>query len=494
MTIVQRDLQDTQEAVATQTAAGDEVVVNETGGGGIKNISICTLNTKNKVTVSGMTAEYGWDSPTNQMTISGLEPNTMYTMWITDNAGNGTEDDATGYNFQTNADGKVTITVNDETMGGAYADAANGAVNTENGGDPDLNGVRIGAIEESALTTLTIEEVSEDAILADTIPETQITGESAGERPDLYTFTLNDDYTVNLFADATIDYDVTLQTTTGGTMKAYVDGKYAAPQDGRITVPAGSNLQIRLATNSGYELQSLTMTYANGKTVDLFGAYSAKIDDNVTIKATFVPTDSLLTIRVENGAVSGKAEMKVSPFSRVTAVADTAPDGMVFAYWTQNGADVPVSYDSMFTFIATSDVNLTAVYSDEPVDKTANIVMNTANASQVTLVNGKYTLAYSGLVTLPDDAEIEEFGMVLTNQSADSCTAENFVIGGKVNGKNVAKIVGQTITDGQIMINVNNVANGQTRTGRLYMTVKLADGSTQTIYSGTWTELNTPAA
>ena len=121
--------------------------------------------------------------------------------------------------------------------------------------------------------------------------------------------------------------------------------------------------------------------------------------------------------------------------------------------------------------------------------------MDLASPSQVTMVNGKYTLAYSGRIVLPEGAQIEEFGLVLTNQSADSCTADNFVIGGTVNGKNVAKLVGQTVTDeNQCMINVNNVAAGQTRTGRLYMTVRFADGTTQTIYSSTWAQLDTPAA
>ena len=69
------------------------------------------------------------------------------------------------------------------------------------------------------------------------------------------------------------------------------------------------------------------------------------------------------------------------------------------------------------------------------------------------------------------------------------------MIGGTVNGAKTAKLVGQTLNeDGQCMINVNNVQPGQTRTGRLYMTVKLSDGTTQTIYSNTWSELTTPAA
>ena len=311
----------------------------------------------------------------------------------------------------------------------------------------------------------------------------------------MYTFTVNDVYTVNLFAESTRDYAVTLKSTTGGVVKAYVNGTLAVPQGGKITVPGGANVQIRLAANTGYELQSLTMVYPDGRTISLVGSYNAKIDDDITINAVFVETSALLRIRVENGAVSGKSEMLVSPNSRVTAVADTAPAGKVFAYWTANDGTAPVSYNNIYTFIATSNVDLKAVYADEAVEKTANIEMDLANPAQVTLVNGKYTLAYSGRITVPEGAQIEEFGLVLTNQSADDCTAENFVIGGKVNGKNVAKLVGQTVTEeDQCLINVNNVAEGQTRTGRLYMTVKLADGTTQTIYSSTWAQLNTPAA
>ncbi len=469
-----------------------EVTINELGGSGIQNITIYELNTKKKVNVDGMTDGQTWNVVDNQFTITGLPQGSndyRYTMTITDVAGG-----EQTVNFQANADGSVVVTVNDETMGGKYADAAN----TQIGGQSNepTNGASISEIEETSLASLAIEEVSADEILIDAIPDENRNGDAAPEaRPDMYTFTVNDVYTVNLFAESTRDYAVTLKSTTGGVVKAYVNGTLAVPQGGKITVPGGANVQIRLAANTGYELQSLTMVYPDGRTISLVGSYNAKIDDDITINAVFVETSALLRIRVENGAVSGKSEMLVSPNSRVTAVADTAPAGKVFAYWTANDGTAPVSYNNIYTFIATSNVDLKAVYADEAVEKTANIEMDLANPAQVTLVNGKYTLAYSGRITVPEGAQIEEFGLVLTNQSADDCTAENFVIGGKVNGKNVAKLVGQTVTEeDQCLINVNNVAEGQTRTGRLYMTVKLADGTTQTIYSSTWAQLNTPAA
>ena len=493
--ILQRDLQDTQAAAAAAMTRG-QVTISELGGSGIQNITIYELNTQKKVNVSGMTDGQTWNVVDNRFTITGLPQGSndyRYTMIITDNAGS--EQTA---NFQANTDGSVTVIVNDETMGGKYADAAN-APQVGTGTDEPANGVRIGSIETSPMTTLAIGEVDPSEIALDTIPEESLNGDAAADaeeaRPDVYTFTVNDVYTVNLFADSARDYELTLKSTAGGVVKAYVNGTYTPAKAGKVTIPAGSQIQIRVSPKAGYELTGLTMQYTDGTTANLMGAYNAEISDDVTIKAVFAETAALLRIRVENGAVSGRPEMQVSPYSRVAVVADAAPEGKVFAYWAQNGADdVPVSYDEIYTFIATSDVDLKAVYADAAVEQTASIVMDAQSASHVTVVNGAYSLAYSGKITVPEGAQIEEFGLVLTNRSADECTAENLVVGGTVNGAKTAKLVGQTLNeDGQCMINVNNVKPGQTRTGRLYMTVKLSDGTTQTIYSNTWSELTTPA-
>ena len=490
--ILQRNLQDIEAPTGSSPARG-EAVINETGGSGLKEVKITEYakggSGKMLPALQGMTdGSLTWNAPDHQFTVTGLPKgnnNYVYSMYICDNAGH----DGT-FNFRASADGSVVITVNDETMGGSYAQAA-AAPAPETTDPADLIGA--GAIDQGELTTLSVEEVQPDVIAANTIEEAQIVGSAAEEdRPDLYTFMLNEIYTVNLFAD-TGEYEMTLKSTTGGIVKAYVNGEFAPAKAGKVTVPGGSQVQIRVSAKAGYELQSLTMTYADGRTVDLVGAYNAEINSDVTVKAIFTSTNAKLRIRVENGAVSGKQELLVSPYSRVTAVAEAAPEGKVFAYWAQNGADdVPVSYDAVYMFIATSDVDLKAIYADEPVAQTASIVMDAASPTHVTVVNGANTLSYSGRITIPEGAQIEEFGMVLTNQSAADCTAENFVIGGQVNGKNVVKVTGKTLTEeGQCKININNVASGQTRTGRLFLTVKLADGTTQTIYSNTWSELTT---
>ncbi len=494
--ILQRDLQDTQEGVAAAMGRG-QVTINELGGSGVQGVSITELNTDTPVAVSGMTDGQAWNVVNNQFTITGLpegSDNYQYTMTVTDNAGNVHTE-----NFRAASDGSVVVTVNDETMGGKYADAANKPLPNAQDAQP-VNGVQIGSIDEPDLTTVAIEQVDPNEIKLDTIPDQQLNGGAAPqaeeERPDLYTFTLNEIYTVNLFADSARDYTLTLRSTAGGLVKAYVNGTFAPAKGGKVFVPSGSQVQIRISSRAGYELQSLTMQYADGRIVDLVGAYNAEINDDATIKAIFTETKAKLRISAENGSISGKEVLYVSPYSRVAAIANVAPEGKVFAYWVQDGDEnVPVSYDEIYSFIATSDVNLKAVYADAPTEQVAGIVMDAASPTHVTVVNGMYTLSYSGKIHVPEGAQIEEFGMVLTNQSGESCTADNFVIGGTVNGTNVANLVGQTLTEeGQCKININNVKPGQTRTGRLYLTVKLADGTTQTLYSGTWSELTTPAA
>ena len=238
------------------------------------------------------------------------------------------------------------------------------------------------------------------------------------------------------------------------------------------------------------------MIYDNGTSVTLDGAYVAEINDDVVIKAVFKKTEALNLVTVENGMVNGRNAVKVSPYSQISVVANEAPAGMKFAYWALGGADgTPVSYDEIYTFVVTGDTALTAVYTDTDIDQTASIAMDAASDSHITVVNDRFSLSYSGKITLPEGYEIVEFGMVLTNQDAQYCTSDNLVIGGVVNGVATAKILGETLTEnGQCKLNINNVAAGVTRTGRLFMTVCDADGNTFTVYSDTWSVLTTPIA
>ena len=411
-----------------------------------------------------------FSSETNTFTIAGLTPGKVYSVFAEDRTGQSVTVNVTA-RADDKGDGVVTITVNDKDNMHSLTESPTG-----------------GSGAGAPLTTMQVDEVGAALITEQTIYDVQAAPKAAEEQ-EVYSFTLNETYTVNLFAADDREYDIKLQMNEGGLIKAYVNGEFAPMEAGKITVAGGSDIQIRVATKSGYTLESLVMIYEDGTQTELLGAYTAEILDNVTIRATFAKADSMLTVRVENGTVNGKSEISVRPNSRVTAAAAPAPDGKQFAYWAADGK--AVSYDAVYTFNVTGDIDLMAVYSDTAVEKTAAIVMDRASSAHITMVNDKYSLSYSGRIILPEGAEVQEFGLLLTNKKADECTAEDFVLG--MDG--AARLIGSTITEqGQINMIVNNVKAGATRTGRLYMTVKLADGTTQTIYSDTWSELTTPAA
>ena len=490
--VLVRDLQDNERPTATYTERG-QVVVTETGGSAIQEIKITKYNMGGSVLQVEPLADYldgaVWNEAGNQFSVHlGVgEDYYKYSLNVRDNAGLFADVD-----FLVDEDGNVTVTIFDEVMGGTYADSA--LTPPE---QIEVEEASSAAPEMSLMTVepVAIEETQED-VLASAAPA--VIAEEVVEEalPDVYTFSLNGYYTVNLFAKVGRDYDLTLKTTTGGIIKAYVDGVFASPEAGKITVPGGSEVQIKVATNAGYELSSLTMLYADGSAVTLDGSYVAEIDDDVVIKAVFKKTEAVNTVTVENGMINGKTIAKVSPYSQVSVVANEAPAGMKFAYWAVGGADgTPVSYDKIYTFVVTGDTALTAVYTEDDVTKIASVAMDAASDSHITVVNDRFSLSYSGKLTLPEGYEIVEFGMVLSNQDAQYYTSDNMVIGGVVNGVATVKIVGETLNEqGQCKLNINNVAAGVTRAGRLFMTVRDADGNEFTVYSDTWSVLTTPVA
>lgn len=493
--VIQRNLQDLEAPVAGETSYGN-VTVNETGGSGIKEIKITQYAYGGSgALLTGLSGQLSVSG--NSFTVTNLYENGManqagvYSMYIIDNAGHQQTID-----FHSNPanNGSVTITVNDsERMVGSYSEAAKQPIILDSSSESD---VAAAAIADDTMTVMSVQEAGLAEIKTNVLDDVMAAAPEADveEENEIYSFILNTVYTVKLFVPE--DCNMTITTTEGGIVKTYIDGVYAPVKSGCVTIPGGSTVQLRVAVKAGYELQSLTMVYDNGKNVVLDGAYNAELRGDVTVKAVFVKSDSKLVVAVENGAINGRAKMSVSPYSQVTVAANEAPEGKQFAYWAQGGADgTPVSYDEVYTFVVTANIQLTAVYTDTAVEKKASIMMDAASDSHIMVINGKYSMAFSGKITLPEGAEIEQFGMILTNQSGEACTAENFVIGGSINGVSNVKLVGTTLTEqGQFKMNINNVAPGATRTGRMYMIVKLADGSTQTIYSNTWTTLTTPEA
>ena len=117
-----------------------------------------------------------------------------------------------------------------------------------------------------------------------------------------------------------------------------------------------------------------------GVSAHTFGAWSVTVQPQVGVagekarecsvckyKET-APVDALeeeqITINVEGGKANGGTSVKVDVNGAVTVVADAAPEGKTFKGWSTDGGRTIVSENASYTFNATENVTLTAVYGD----------------------------------------------------------------------------------------------------------------------------------
>ncbi|NLO46344.1 MAG: hypothetical protein GX107_07625 [Clostridiales bacterium] len=287
--------------------------------------------------------------------------------------------------------------------------------------------------------------------------------------------------------------DISLSTSIGGSLLAYVGQNLAAPQAGSLKINYGTTVSIKPICQKGYELNQIYVTHADNTREYLNGFYTFIVSEQTRFTAIFVESDSRNLISVFDGTANGKCALRVDMFSGVTAIADKPEDGKKFSHWVDENGSI-VSYSEVYSFVSASDLELHAVYADleDAIVQVPSIITNSASQNHITVVNGAYSLSYSGSILIPEGYEIVEFGLLLTNQ-ADGVTSENFIIGGSINGVGVQKLVGSTITEtGQIKMSVNRVAPDSVRTGRFYLTYTDGDGNTFTLYSESWASLTTP--
>ncbi|MGM9683199.1 MAG: InlB B-repeat-containing protein, partial [Eubacteriales bacterium] len=79
------------------------------------------------------------------------------------------------------------------------------------------------------------------------------------------------------------------------------------------------------------------------------------------------PVDALeeqITVTVVGGSINGGASVTVDKNGSVTVVADEAPEGKTFKGWSIDGGQTIISEKASYTFNATENVTLTAVYGD----------------------------------------------------------------------------------------------------------------------------------
>ena len=87
-------------------------------------------------------------------------------------------------------------------------------------------------------------------------------------------------------------------------------------------------------------------------------------NQTVTVAAYIEALGEQITVTVVGGSVNGGASVTVDRNGTVTVVANPAPEGKTFKAWSIDGGQTIVSQDETYSFSATENVTLTAVYGD----------------------------------------------------------------------------------------------------------------------------------
>ena len=116
------------------------------------------------------------------------------------------------------------------------------------------------------------------------------------------------------------------------------------------------------------------------------------------------PVDALaeqITVTVVGGKINGNASVTVDKNESVTVVADEAPAGKMFKGWSADGGQTIISESASYTFNATENVTLTAVYADVNAGGTENTGEQGGEQSEKTESSGCGSAVTFGSWILP---------------------------------------------------------------------------------------------
>ncbi len=202
----------------------------------------------------------------------------------------------------------------------------------------------------------------------------------------------------------------------------------------------------------------------------------------VYVKATDETVGCVIT--VTNGTISGQTSYAANFDDKITVTAD-AISGKTFSHWI-NGTDDVVSTSATYTFFVPSSISLTAVYYDNntaaPEIPKASAILN--ENPLYNLEGGKYDLAFTSTITVPDNATVLEMGVVIGgiayNDAPATLTLDSYNLKG--NAKNLERA--------NFMITLSGVAANKTRNARAFVTYSIGDETT-TVYSSSVIRITT---
>jgi hypothetical protein len=193
--------------------------------------------------------------------------------------------------------------------------------------------------------------------------------------------------------------------------------------------------------------------------------------DNEIYKARYVVNPVVLNVIITNQGVGFTGAGNYNLYDTVTV---SAP-GSGFGYWRNAETGEVVSYFRVYSFIATDNIILEAVYSNSVAAGVAlNISKTVANASTNTIsfYSERSIKGYS----------VVETGIIVTNNATTAADNNAFVIG----GTGVLKAMStSTSTAGTFIANKRNAGAGVEWYARAYVIIKSASGELTTVYSNT---------
>ena len=205
----------------------------------------------------------------------------------------------------------------------------------------------------------------------------------------------------------------------------------------------------------GYEFAGWYV--GNNEKTSLKAGDNIDVSENTVYFAGFGKKETAYKITV-NGE-----EKTYSYNDKVTVVADAEKDGKTFSYWKKDGA--AASYDKEYSFYATADSVLEAVYGENAENKNVLVMANPVMADET-------RIAFFAERNISSDYEIIETGVIMGKSAG--LTLDNTTI------KAVAKSKAQK---GQFTVRKKGVVSGETWYARAYVIYRDSTGSAQTIYS-----------
>ena len=197
-------------------------------------------------------------------------------------------------------------------------------------------------------------------------------GEATVSTEAEYTFTVSKNVTLTaVFEQDKAKYTVTLETSPSG----------GGTVTGGGTYEDGSSVTVKAAANSGYHFAGWKEGEA---TVSASAEYTFTASKNMTLTAVFEQDKAKYTVTLETSPSGGGTATGGGSYEDGTAVTvkATANSGYHFAGWKEGEATV--STEAEYTFTASKDIELTAVFEQNKAKYTVGVTASPTAGGTVT--------------------------------------------------------------------------------------------------------------